>query len=141
MIALEPAGQHLEIMGLNQAVEALDNNLNATPNEQLPHAELLEQLLGAARQRALTSGRGPVWPTVPSRAPLSSSTSLPGLPLTDSRSRDWPVRFPKKHCDRVKVPYSGSCRMHVGPKTEGHSGTNIGFRPGALPAEARNHGH
>ena len=137
MSALEPAGQPLEIMGLNQAVEVLDNNLNATTDKHLPHVESLEQPLGTARWRALTSARGSAWPTFPSSTPLSSSTSLPGLPLRTPDPGTGRSRAPKS----TEVPCSGSFRIHVGPKTAGHSGTNIGFRPGALPAETPNRGH
>ena len=45
MIALEQAGQHLEILGPAQAVEVIDNNPDATASEQLAYPAMLEQLL------------------------------------------------------------------------------------------------
>ena len=47
MIALEQARQHLETLGLKQAVEILDNTLDVAANKQLTYPEMLEQLLGA----------------------------------------------------------------------------------------------
>ena len=47
MIALELARQHLETLGLKQAVEILDNTLDVAANKQLTYPEMLEQLLGA----------------------------------------------------------------------------------------------
>ena len=47
MIALEHARHHLETLGLQQAVEVLDNTLDAAANQQLPYLEMLAQLLGA----------------------------------------------------------------------------------------------
>ena len=59
MIALEQARQHLESLGLKQAVEVLDNTLDAAANKQLIYPEMLEQLLGAEvgarRKRYLTT--------------------------------------------------------------------------------------
>ena len=59
MIALEQARQHLETLGLKQAVEALDNTLDAAANQQLTYADVLAQLLGlevsARRERYLTT--------------------------------------------------------------------------------------
>ena len=57
MIALEQARQHLESLGLKQAVEVLDHTLDAAANQQLPYPEMLAQLLGvevsARRERYL----------------------------------------------------------------------------------------
>ena len=47
MIALEQARQHLETLGLKQAVEILDSTLDVAANKQLTYPEMLEQLLGA----------------------------------------------------------------------------------------------
>ena len=47
MIALEQARQHLETLGLKQAVEALDNSLDLAANKQLTYADMLAELLGA----------------------------------------------------------------------------------------------
>ena len=47
MIALEQARQHLETLGLKQAVEIQDNTLDAAASKQLNYPEMLEQLLGA----------------------------------------------------------------------------------------------
>ena len=58
MIALEQARQHLETLGLKQAVEALDNTLDDAANKQLTYPEMLAELLGvevaARRERYLT---------------------------------------------------------------------------------------
>ena len=58
-IALEQARQHLETLGLKQAVEALDNTLDAAASKQLTYAGVLAQLLGAEvsarRERYLTT--------------------------------------------------------------------------------------
>ena len=57
--ALEQARQHLETQGLKQAVEALDNTLDAVASKQLTYAGVLAQLLGlevsARRERCLTT--------------------------------------------------------------------------------------
>ena len=59
MIALEQARQHLETLGLKQAVEVLDNTLDAAASKQLTYADVLAQLLGAEvsarRERYLTT--------------------------------------------------------------------------------------
>ncbi len=47
MIALEQVRQHLETLGLKQAVEVLEHTLDAAANRQLPYLEMLAQLLGA----------------------------------------------------------------------------------------------
>ena len=47
MIALEQARQHLESLGLKQAMEVLDHTLDAAASKQLPYPEMLAQLLGA----------------------------------------------------------------------------------------------
>ena len=58
-IALEQAPQHLETLGLKQAVEALDNTLDAAASQQLTYPEMLAQLLGqevsARRERYLST--------------------------------------------------------------------------------------
>ena len=60
MIALEQARQHLETLGLKQAVEILENTLDVAANKQLTYPEMLEQLLGAEvaarRERYLSTG-------------------------------------------------------------------------------------
>ena len=59
MIALEQVRQYLETLGLKQAVEVLDNTLDAAANRQLPYPEMLAELLGvevaARRERYLTT--------------------------------------------------------------------------------------
>ena len=59
MIALEQARQHLKSLGLKQAVEALDNALDAAAGKQLTYPEMLAELLGvevtARRERYLTT--------------------------------------------------------------------------------------
>ena len=94
MIALEQARQHLESLGLKQAVEALDNTLDVAANKQLTYPERLEQLLGAeveARAGSATCPPGSRWPTSPSSAPWSNSTSPSSLPSTSGRSRNLPT--------------------------------------------------
>ena len=46
-IALEQARQHLETLGLKQAMEALENTLDAAASKQLTYADVLAELLGA----------------------------------------------------------------------------------------------
>ena len=59
MIALEQARQHLESLGIKQAVEVFDNTLDVAASQQLTYPEMLEQLLGAEvearRERYLTT--------------------------------------------------------------------------------------
>ena len=59
MIALDQARQHQEALGLKQAVEILDNTLDAAASRQLPYPEMLAELLGdevaARRERHLTT--------------------------------------------------------------------------------------
>ena len=59
MIALEQVRQYLETLGLKQAVEVLDNTLDAAASKQLTYPELLAELLGvevaARRERYLTT--------------------------------------------------------------------------------------
>ena len=47
LIALDQVRQHLETLGLKQAVEVLDNTLDAAASTQLPYPETLAELLGA----------------------------------------------------------------------------------------------
>ena len=58
-IALEQARQHLETLGLKQAVEVLDNTLDSAASKQLTYADVLAHLLGAEvsarRERYLTT--------------------------------------------------------------------------------------
>ena len=58
-IALEQVRQHLQTLGLKQAVEALDNSLDAAASKQLTYPEMLAELLGvevsARRERYLTT--------------------------------------------------------------------------------------
>ena len=46
MIALEQARKHLDTLGLKQAVEALDNSLDAAASRELTYPEMLADLLG-----------------------------------------------------------------------------------------------
>ena len=59
MNTLEQARQHLESLGLKQAVEALDNTMDAAANKQLTYSEMLAQLLdvevNARRERYLST--------------------------------------------------------------------------------------
>ncbi len=59
MIALEQARQHLETLGLKQAVEALDHTLDAAAGKQLTYPEMLAALLdvevSARRERYLAT--------------------------------------------------------------------------------------
>ena len=58
-IALEQARQHLETLGLKQAVEALDNSLDTAASKQLTYPEMLAELLevevSARRERYLST--------------------------------------------------------------------------------------
>ena len=58
-INLEQARQHLETLGLKQAVEVLDNTLDLAASKQLPYADVLAELLGvevaSRRERYLTT--------------------------------------------------------------------------------------
>ena len=47
MIALDQVRQHLETLGLKQAVEVLENTLDAAASRQLTYPEMLAELLGA----------------------------------------------------------------------------------------------
>ena len=47
MIALEQVRQYLETLGLKQAVEVLNNTLDAAASKQLPYPEMLAELLAA----------------------------------------------------------------------------------------------
>ena len=55
MIALEQARQHLETLGLKQAVEALDNSLDLAANKQLTYADMLGVDVAARRERYLST--------------------------------------------------------------------------------------
>ena len=59
MIAMEQARQHLETLGLKQAVEALENSLDAAASRQLTYPEMLAELLevevSARRERYLST--------------------------------------------------------------------------------------
>ena len=59
MMALEQAGQHMETLGLKQALEVLDNSLDAAVNKQLTYLEMLSELPGvevaARRERYLAT--------------------------------------------------------------------------------------
>ena len=59
MIALEQARKHLDTLGLKQAVEALDNSLDAGASKQLTYPDMLADLLGvevaARRERYLST--------------------------------------------------------------------------------------
>ena len=58
-IALEQARQHLESLGLKQAVEALDNSLDTAASKQLTYPEMLAELLevevSARRERYMST--------------------------------------------------------------------------------------
>ena len=77
MITLEQARQHLHTLGLRQAGEALDNTLDAAASKQLTYPEMLADLSGfeVAPAGNATSPPRSGWPTCPSTAPWSSSTS------------------------------------------------------------------
>ncbi len=59
MMALEQARQHLETLGLKQAVEALENSLDTAAGKQLTYPEMLAELLevevSARRKRYLST--------------------------------------------------------------------------------------
>ncbi len=60
MIALEQERQHLETLGLKQAVEVPDNTLDSAAGKQLTYPEMLADLLEtevtARRERYLSAG-------------------------------------------------------------------------------------
>ena len=88
MIALEQARQHLETLGLKQAVEILDNTLDAAANKQLTYPEMLEQMLGAevsARRERYLSTRTKM-AHLPFSGPWTSSTSPFSPPSTSARA-------------------------------------------------------
>ena len=59
MIALEQARQHLETLGMTQAMDVLDSRLDDAARKQLPYPEMLADLLGvevsARRERYMTT--------------------------------------------------------------------------------------
>ena len=55
MIALEQARQHLETLGLKQAVEILDNTMDSAASKQLPYPDMLGAEVAARRERYLTT--------------------------------------------------------------------------------------
>ena len=55
MIALEQARQHLETLGIKQAVEVLDNTLDAAAHKQLPYPEMPGVEVTARRECYLTT--------------------------------------------------------------------------------------
>ena len=93
MIALEQVRQYLETLGLKQAVEVLDNTLDAAASRQLTYPELLAELLGvevaARRERYLTTRTRLAH--LPFSVPLSNSTSPSSPPSTSGWSRNWPT--------------------------------------------------
>ena len=76
MIALEQVRQHLETLGLKQAVEVLDNTLDAAANQQLTYADMLAQTRMAH---------------LPFHRTLDSSTLASSPPSTNGKSRNWPT--------------------------------------------------
>ena len=94
MIALEQARKHLETLGLKQAVEVLENSLDAAASKQLTYPEMLEQLLGvevtARRERYLSTRTKLAYLPVPAQ-PWSSSTSPSSRPSMSGRSGSWPT--------------------------------------------------
>ena len=82
MIALEQARQHLQTLGLKQAVEVLDNTLDAAASKQLPYPEVLAELLGvevaARRERYLTTRTQLGAPALPAH-PGAVRLRLPAL--------------------------------------------------------------
>ena len=135
MIALDQARQHLETLGLKQAVEILENTLDAAASRQLPYPEMLAELLGAevAARRERYSRRAPAWLTCPSSAPWSSLTSVSNPPWTSVRSRNWPawhswLRPPTSCC---WDPRRGQDPPGSGPGAQGHGERTGGLlRPG-----------
>ena len=91
-IALEQARQHLETLGLKQAVEVLDNTLDAAASKQLTYAGVLAQLLGAEvsarRERYLTTK------TRMAHLPFQRTLEFDfasSPPSTNGKSRSWPT--------------------------------------------------
>ena len=109
--ALEQARQHLETLGLKQAVEVL---ADTAANRQLPYPEMLAELLGvevAARRQA--SPPRPEWPICPSSARWSNSTSPPSIDERLVRNRP--------SCRGHQRPPAGTARRGQDPS---------GHRPG-----------
>ena len=81
-MALEQARQHLETLGLKQAVEALDNTLDAAANKQSTYPEMLAELLGAEvsarRERYLSTRTKLAHPPLPAH-PGTVRLWLPAL--------------------------------------------------------------
>ena len=94
MIALEQARQHLETLGLKQAVEVLDNTLDAAASRQLPYPDMLAELLGAEvsarRERYLTTRTRLAH--LPFQRTLEQFDFGPSSPpSTSGWSRNWPT--------------------------------------------------
>ena len=113
MIALGQARQHLETLGLKQAVEILDNTLDVAANKQLTYPEMLEQLLGAEvaarRERYLSTrttmahlsrrlgGRLPLKGSINSRTKAAEMEKPNVVPLLQT-SRPVPTRRGSGRC-------------------------------------------
>ena len=105
MIALEQARQHLETLGLKQAVEVLDNTLDAAASKQLTYLEMLAELLGvevaARRERYLTTRTRLAH--LPFQRTFEQFDFASSPPSTSGWSRNWPTwpsspRAPTSSC-------------------------------------------
>ena len=87
--------QHLESLGLKQAVEVLDNTLDTAASKQLTYPEMLEQLLGAeveARRERYLSTTSTNMAHFPFQRTLDAVSTSPSSPLsTSAKSRNWPA--------------------------------------------------
>ena len=81
MIALEQARQHLETLGLKQAVEVLDNTLTPRPTSSclIPRCWPNSWAQKSPPVGNATSPLAPGWLICPSRGPWNNSTSPPAL--------------------------------------------------------------
>ena len=97
MIALEQARQHLEALGLKQAVEALDNTLDAAASKQLTYADVLAQLLGlevSARRERYHAGNATTQGTLPRRERYHAGNATTQGTLPHHQDQDGPPALP-----------------------------------------------
>ena len=124
MTALEQARQHLETLGLKQAMEVLDHTLDAAASRRLPDPEMLAQLLGAE-----VIARGERY--------LKTKTSLAHLPFQRTLEQ-FDFGFQPSIDERLVRASSGGHR----PGAQGHRERPRGLlrpslRPDGRPPTAR----
>ena len=132
MIALAQARKHLDTLGLKQAVEALDNSLDAAASKQLTYPEMLADLLGvevAARRERYLSTRTKL-PHLPFQRTLEQF-DFAFQPSIDERhiretGRSGLCRRGRQH------PAAGSARRGQDPSGRGSGPQGHRERPGSL---------